>query len=346
MRLSQWRKSAPTNESMSERVLETLKPVLLDLGDDADPDCWITWGDDPGRYSVLAPTVAGLVTVAVRVGSPVEGPRANGKLIRWPKLTVSELNIEATGGHRVVAVQIENIVLKGVDQEADRICVFVRELVASIDGRTAKPISIAVAQGAPKAAEAVAAAAPQAKVAGARPAAAKPRSAVAPASARRVTAEAATGAPSAVAPRAAGRGSRSGPGSDAPQPLAAPKPPAVPSARPAGSTRSSGPAPESDAAVAPALAVPPAVAAPASAPAAGTSAESAAFPALPSGEEPILARASTESLAEPAPRGPEPAVEEPVEPVKPEVELPEWISPHPIEEPPAHGPTRPRPWMP
>ena len=67
MRLSEWRKTAPNKESMSNRVLAVLRPVLVDLGADSDAECWVYWGDDPEqRYTVLAPTVAGLVTVAVR----------------------------------------------------------------------------------------------------------------------------------------------------------------------------------------------------------------------------------------------------------------------------------------
>ena len=146
MRLSEWRKSAPTKESLSNRVVAILKPVLEDLGAEADAECWVAWGDDPEmRYSVLAPTVAGLVTVAVRLSGP-DGPRATAKLVRWSKLSVSELGIEASGGHRIVAVQVETLVLKGVDDEADRICEFVRGLIAGIDGRHPQLIPISVVQ--------------------------------------------------------------------------------------------------------------------------------------------------------------------------------------------------------
>lgn len=147
MRLSEWRKKAPTKESLGNRVLAVLRPVLVDLGAEADAECWVLWGDDPElRYSVLAPTVAGLITVAVRPSGP-EGPRATAKLIRWSKLSVSELGIEASGGHRMVAVQVESLVLKGMDDEADRICDFVLGLVAGIDGRGARPLPIAVVSG-------------------------------------------------------------------------------------------------------------------------------------------------------------------------------------------------------
>jgi hypothetical protein len=144
MRLSEWRKAAPSKESMSNRVAATLEPVLVDLGADADAECWVCWGDDPEmRYSILAPTVAGLATVAVRLSGP-DNVRAMAKLIRWSKVSVSELDIDASDGHRIVAVQVENQVLKGVDEEADRICEFVRGLVAAIENRNPQPIPVAV----------------------------------------------------------------------------------------------------------------------------------------------------------------------------------------------------------
>jgi hypothetical protein len=137
MLLSEWRKTAPNRECMSNKVVAVLKPVLADLGAAGDPACWVLWGEDPEfRYSVMAPTPAGLVTVAVRVnGAGAEGPRATGKLIRWGKLQVSDLAVESADGHRLVAIQIEGQVLKGIDDEADRICDFVLGLLAAVDGR-------------------------------------------------------------------------------------------------------------------------------------------------------------------------------------------------------------------
>ena len=100
------------------------------------------------RYPLLAPTAAGLVSAAVRVSGLGRGRRVTAKLIRWPKLSVSELSIEASGGHRVVAVQVEGAVLKGVDEEADRIAEFTRNLVAEIDGRKRAAIPSAFVKGA------------------------------------------------------------------------------------------------------------------------------------------------------------------------------------------------------
>ena len=147
MRLSEWQKTAPSEDSLSNRVLAILKPVLVDMGAEADADCWVCWGDDPEmRYSILAPTIAGLVTVAVRLSGP-DGARATAKLVRWSKVSVSELGIDAADGHRIVAVQVESQVLKGVDEEADRICEFVRGLIAGIENRLSQPVSLPVAQG-------------------------------------------------------------------------------------------------------------------------------------------------------------------------------------------------------
>ena len=148
MRLGEWRKTAPSKDSLSTRVLGVVRPVLVDLGADSDAECWVAWGDDPeSRYSILAPTVAGLISMAVRLTGP-DGPRATAKLVRWSKVAVSELGVEASGGHRIVAVQVESLVLKGIDDEADRICEFVRGLLAGIDGRNQTPIPITLLQSA------------------------------------------------------------------------------------------------------------------------------------------------------------------------------------------------------
>jgi hypothetical protein len=136
MQLGEWRKTAPNRECMSNAVLTVLRPVLTDLGASADPDCWVQWGEDPEiRYLVMVPTRAGLISTAVRVNTGPDGPRATGKLIRWARLQLSELSVESAAGHRVVAVQVEGQVLKGTDGDADRICEFVRGLVAAVDGR-------------------------------------------------------------------------------------------------------------------------------------------------------------------------------------------------------------------
>ena len=116
MLLSEWKKTAPNREAMSNKVLAVLKPVLADLGADGDPACWVLWGEDPEfRYSVMAPTQAGLVTVTVRLNSGSgDGPRATGKLIRWGKLQVSDLGVESADGHRLGLVA-------GVDGRAYRV---------------------------------------------------------------------------------------------------------------------------------------------------------------------------------------------------------------------------------
>jgi len=136
MQLGEWRKKAPNRECMSNAVFNVLMPVLTDLGASADPDCWVQWGEDPEiRYLVMVPTRAGLISTAVRVNTGPDGPRATGKLIRWARLQMSELSVESEAGHRVVAVQVEGQVLKGTDADADRICEFVRGLIAAVDGR-------------------------------------------------------------------------------------------------------------------------------------------------------------------------------------------------------------------
>ncbi len=136
MRLSEWRTAAPTAAAASPKVLAVVESVLEALGAGGDPECWVVWGDDPAvRWVLFAPTPAGLVECAVRVNVPGEGPRAAAKLVRWARVQVSDLAVEAQGGHRFVSLQVEGQVLRGVDVEADRIAEFVRLLLDAMDGR-------------------------------------------------------------------------------------------------------------------------------------------------------------------------------------------------------------------
>jgi hypothetical protein len=142
MRLSQWRAAAPTREAMSQKVLAVATPVLSDLGAADDPECWVYWGEDPGvRYTVLAPTLRGLVQCHIRVNVPGEGPRASGKVVRWSRVQVGELAVEVAQGHRLVSSQVEGLVLRGVDDEGDRVAGFILLLYDAMDGRqpTASP---------------------------------------------------------------------------------------------------------------------------------------------------------------------------------------------------------------
>ena len=173
MRLSEWRSAAPIETCMSQDVLDVLLPVLSDLGAGTDPDCWVAWGDDPQfRYPIFASTPAGLISVNVRLASE-DGPRVTGKLVRWPKVQVTELSIESSGGHRIVAVQVEGQVLKGTDAEADQICAFMREVINAIDGRTVQAIVAGTVPGLAPAAVAPAAVAPAAVAPAAKAPAAK-----------------------------------------------------------------------------------------------------------------------------------------------------------------------------
>jgi len=140
MRLSDWRARAPFKESMAPKVIDVIEPVLVALGADADPGCWIVWGDDPvARYLLFVPTQAGLLQIGVRVNVPQEGPRASGKLIRWSRVSVGELAVEMADRHRLLSFQLEGQVLKGTDEDADAIAAFALELIANIDGHPFTP---------------------------------------------------------------------------------------------------------------------------------------------------------------------------------------------------------------
>jgi hypothetical protein len=136
MRLSEWRKAAPTREAMSAKVVGVVEPVLQTLGADRDPECWVVWGDDPSMRSViLAPTEPGLIVAHVRVSIPGEGPRASAKLIRWNRVQLGELGVETQTGRRLVTFQTEGHVLRGVDEEAEAVGAFAIRLIAAADGR-------------------------------------------------------------------------------------------------------------------------------------------------------------------------------------------------------------------
>ena len=122
MRLSEWCASAPARDAVSPKVLAVAEPVLAALGAPHDPACWVTWGDEPAtRRGLLAPTAGGLVTLAIRVHTPQEGPRASGKLIRWSRVQVGDFAVEMQGGHRFVSASLEGVILRGMDAEAHRI---------------------------------------------------------------------------------------------------------------------------------------------------------------------------------------------------------------------------------
>jgi hypothetical protein len=136
MRLSDWLAGAPHAGSAAPKVVAVIEPMLAMLGADADPDCWVAWGDDPAmRYTVFAATDAGLAQVIVRVNVPGEGPRAGGKLIRWNRVQLGDLAVEMQGGHRILSIPLEGVILRGTDETADQVAAFVLDALAAIDGR-------------------------------------------------------------------------------------------------------------------------------------------------------------------------------------------------------------------
>ena len=140
MRLSEWRASSPSKDAGTAKVAAIVDPVLRALGAEPDPECWVAWGDEPGvRYTIFVPTPAGLIAGFVRVNIPGEGPRASAKLIRWSRVQLGELAIETQADHRLLSFQVEQQVLKGADEKADRIARFALELLAAVDGRVLPP---------------------------------------------------------------------------------------------------------------------------------------------------------------------------------------------------------------
>ena len=136
MRLSEWGAVAPIPAAAGPKVLAVAEATLATLGATPDPDCWVAWGEDPGvRWVLLAATPAGLVTVHVRVIVPQEGPRAAGKLVRWGRVQLGDVQVEVQGAHRIISATVEGVVLRGVDAEADAVGAFIQGVFAAIDGR-------------------------------------------------------------------------------------------------------------------------------------------------------------------------------------------------------------------
>jgi len=141
MRLSEWRSAAPHRDASSPKVAAVVDPVLAAFGAGPDPHCWVEWGDEPAvRFAVLVPTDPGLIHCFVRVNVPGEGPRATTKLVRWNRVSIGELSLETTGGHRLLSFQLEGQVLKGIDAQADRVAAFALRVIAAIDGRPLPPV--------------------------------------------------------------------------------------------------------------------------------------------------------------------------------------------------------------
>jgi hypothetical protein len=137
MRLSEWRATASSPESLGPAVELAVVSVLTSLGAKPDPDCWILWGDDLlVRWFLMASTSAGLLEVSVRVNVPQEGPRAAGKLVRWDHVQVGDFQVEAHSGHRLLSFQIESHVLHAVDAECDAMGAFIQGIFAATDGRS------------------------------------------------------------------------------------------------------------------------------------------------------------------------------------------------------------------
>jgi len=137
MLLSEWRAEGSHPAAMTPKVDAVVEPVLLGLGAPVDPECWVTWGDEPSRWSLMAPTPAGLVSVHVRVSAPQEGPRAAGKLVRWGRVQIGDYQVETSSGHTIMSFQIENQVLHGLDDDCAPLASFIAGLLAMMDGRPA-----------------------------------------------------------------------------------------------------------------------------------------------------------------------------------------------------------------
>jgi hypothetical protein len=140
MRLSDWQVTLRGQKLMTGKVALAFGPALALLGAGLESDAYVAWGDDPDvHYSILVVGDAGLIIVVVRVNVPQEGPRASAKVIRWGRVSIGELSVDVTRGHRQATAQIESYILKGVDDDADLIGAFLGHVLTRIDGRVPPP---------------------------------------------------------------------------------------------------------------------------------------------------------------------------------------------------------------
>jgi hypothetical protein len=137
MRLSDWQATLRGQKLMTGKVAIAYESALALFGEGPDSDAFVAWGDDPDvHYSLLVIGAPGLIVVVVRVNVPLEGPRASAKVVRWGRVAIGELSVEVQRGHKQATAQIDNYILKGMDEEADRIGAFVGHLLMRIDGRS------------------------------------------------------------------------------------------------------------------------------------------------------------------------------------------------------------------
>jgi hypothetical protein len=140
MRLSEWRAKSPSKDAGGPKVAAVVDAVIDALGAEPDPHCWVAWGEEPShRYTIFIPTGPGLIASFVRVNVPGEGPRATTKMIRWSRVAIGELMVETQAGHRLLSFQLEQQVLRGADEEADRVAAFALRVIAAVDGRAIPP---------------------------------------------------------------------------------------------------------------------------------------------------------------------------------------------------------------
>jgi hypothetical protein len=71
----------------------------------------------------------------VRVNVAGEGPRLSAKVTRWSRVQLGDLAVETQGIHRLLSFQVEQTVMRGADEVADKIAAFALVILAAVEGR-------------------------------------------------------------------------------------------------------------------------------------------------------------------------------------------------------------------
>ena len=126
MRLSEWRAASPSKEAGGAKVAATVDPVLRSLGAEHGSGLLGRVGRRTGRSLHDLRSDRGRPHHVLSSGStsPARARGRAAKLIRWSRVQLGELAIETQGGHRILSFQVEQQVLQGADDKADRIARF------------------------------------------------------------------------------------------------------------------------------------------------------------------------------------------------------------------------------
>ena len=135
MQFSDWCETDEGRRRIPEPLVTLIGNAMRTLGVPLDAPAHVIWGDQPGqRFMVMLACDAGLAILGVRPSTPQEGPRVSGRLLRWSRVQVGELAIEAHHGHVQASAQMEGQVLQGLDAAGAQVAGWMAEVYRRVEG--------------------------------------------------------------------------------------------------------------------------------------------------------------------------------------------------------------------